>query len=180
MSARPTRYDAVAMALHWAMALLIILMLPLGFFLEAVRKAGFDGYTLHKSVGITLLALMLFRLIWRLLGPVPALPQGMRAGERLLAHASHTLLYVLMFLIPATGWIMVSASAKYPLDYFWLGELPFLPMPELADPQATAHWWDNLHQWLAIGLIALLVLHISAAIYHHRVRRDDVLTRMLP
>ena len=177
----PSRYDPVAVTLHWLIALCIIAMIPLGFFMgdlpEAIRG---DGYTLHKSIGITVLALSIFRLIWRLLNPPPALPADMPPIERFLAHVAHWLLYFLIVAMPLSGWLMVSAMHQHPTVYFWSGEVPFLPMPGGIDAKATKALFAYYHRWLAYGALVLIVLHVGAALNHHVVRRDTILRRMLP
>ena len=176
-----TRYDPVAVSLHWTIAVLILCMLPLGFFMgDLPISIRFDAYAVHKSIGITILALSLFRLIWRFLNPPPLLPTGMSALEVFLAKAAHWGLYFLMIAMPLTGWLMVSASKKYPTVYFWMGEVPFIPMPVGLDGKATSHLFGGYHYWLAYGAIALITLHVVAALKHHFVNRDAVLRRMLP
>ena len=176
-----TRYDPVAVTLHWVIALSIFAMIPLGFFMEDLPiSIKFDAYTIHKSLGITVLALSLLRLIWRLLNPPPALPEGMKPYEKFLAHAAHWGLYFLMIAMPLTGWLMVSAMRKYPTVFFWLGEVPFIPMPQGIDAKATAEWFEEIHELLAFGAIALIALHVAAALKHHYIYKDTTLTRMLP
>lgn len=175
------RYDPVAVTLHWVIALLILCLVPFGFFMGDLEGAlRGDAYTLHKSLGLCVLALSLFRFMWRLLNPPPALPDGMPAFEQFLAKAAHWVFYFLIIAMPLTGWLMVSASKKYPTMLFWQAEVPFIPMPEGIDGKATAHLFNLYHEWLAIGAIALITLHIAAALKHHFVNRDTVLRRMLP
>jgi len=175
------RYDPVAVGLHWTIALLIIGMIPLGFFMKDLPiSVRFDAYAVHKSIGLTVLALSVFRLVWRFLNPPPALPDGMPFFERFAAKATHWLFYALIIAMPLTGWLMVSASLKYPTVFFWMGEVPFIPMPEGIDNKATAHQFNEVHYYLACGAIALITLHIGAALKHHFINRDTVLTRMLP
>lgn len=177
----PARYDPVAIGLHWAVALLMLLMLALGNVMgDLPLRLKFDAYALHKSVGLLVLALSIFRVIWRLMNPPPPLPAGMKRHERLLAHAAHAGLYFLILALPLTGWLLVSADPKYPTIFFWLGEAPFIPMPAGIDGKATAHQFEELHELLASSAIALIVLHVGAALYHQRVRRDHLMARMLP
>jgi len=182
MAATPhLRYDPVAVTLHWLIALAIIAMIPLGFFMgDLPISIRFDAYAFHKSLGLTVLALSIFRLIWRFMNPPPALPDGMKPIEKRLAHAAHWLLYCLMVAMPLTGWLMVSASKKYPTVFFWMGEVPFIPMPAGIDGKATAEWFEEIHELLAIGAIALISLHLFAALKHHFIYKDTTLTRMLP
>lgn len=175
------RYDPVAVTLHWVIAFSIISMIPLGFFMgDLPISIRFDGYAVHKSLGLTVLALSIFRFIWRLLNPPPALPSGMKPHERKLAKLTHWLFYLLIVAMPLSGWLMVSASRKYPTVYFWLGEVPFIPMPVGIDGKATAEFFNQYHELLAYGALVLIVLHIGAALKHHFINKDSVLTRMLP
>ncbi len=176
------RYDPVAVFLHWAIALLIIVMIPVGLTMEDWPIAWrFQAINLHKATGICILALSVFRLIWRLMNPAPALPDGMPGWQRWAAHLSHWLLYAFIILMPLSGWLMVSASAKYPIVFFGVGEAPFLPMP--ADAALTkfigglAH---EVHEYFGFVAIALILVHLGAALKHHLVDRDAVLVRMLP
>lgn len=181
MSSTQSRYDPVAVFLHWATALMIILLLSVGFFMEDFPESfRGDVFTLHKSIGITVLGLSVFRVIWRLMNPPPALPATLKPHERRLAKAAHSLLYVLILAMPLSGWLMVSASRKYPTSYFWLGEVPFIPMPVGVDAKAAREVFGEAHELLAIGAIALITLHIAAALKHHFIYKDTVLTRMLP
>lgn len=176
-----SRYDPIAVTLHWVIALAILTMIPLGFFMEDLPGSiRFDGYVFHKSLGITVLALSIFRLIWRFLNPPPALPGGMKPSEKMLAQIMHWLLYFLIIAMPLSGWLMVSASRKYPTVFFWLGEIPFIPLPANIDGRKTAGMFGEYHEWLAYGAIFLVILHVAAALKHHFINRDNVLARMLP
>lgn len=173
-----TRYDPVAIALHWSMACLILLMIPMGFLMgDFPESFKFTAYGLHKSIGITVLGLSVFRLVWRLLHRPPALP-AMPVWERRLAHLAHWGLYGLMIGMPLSGWLMVSASQKYPTVYFGLGEVPFIPMPMDADLKALRGFFGESHELLAIGAAALIALHVAAALKHQYVRRDGLIRRM--
>lgn len=175
------RYDPVAMTLHWVIALSIIIMIPLGLYMDDLPvNVKFDAYIFHKSLGITILGLSLLRLVWRLLNPPPELPAHMNALEKLAARVSHWLFYFLMIAMPLTGWLMVSASKKFPTVYFWVGEVPFLPLPEAYSGKDAAHLFNTYHEYLAYGALILLVLHVGAALKHHFIDRDTVLVRMLP
>jgi cytochrome b561 len=175
------RYDPVAVSLHWFIAISIILMIPLGFFMHDLPiQIRFDGYAFHKSLGLTVLGLSIFRFIWRLLNPPPALPDSMSLADQIVAHVVHWVLYFLMLAMPLTGWLMVSASKKMPTVFFWLGEVPFIPMPEGIDGKATAMMFKEYHYWLAIGAIALVCGHVLAALQHHFIKKDSILLRMLP
>lgn len=184
-SGRPTRYGTVAMTLHWLIALAIIGMLIVGKYmheLEDADPAKFELYQLHKSTGITILALSVLRLLWRLVNKVPPLPATMPAWQRFGAHASHFLLYFLMVAIPLSGWAMVSASPLgIPTIWFGLFQVPHLPgLQGFEDQHDAEEAFEEIHEWLGNVMILLAVVHVVAALKHHFWDRDNVLTRMLP
>lgn len=175
------RYDPVAITLHWLLAVLIITMLIMGFVMDDLPvSAKFVVYNLHKSIGITIIGLSVFRLIWRLLNPPPPLPEAMPRSQRFLAETAHWMLYAFMILMPLSGWLLISANPKFPVVFFGLGHAPFLPMPPLADPRATAHMLGGVHYFLGLAGAGLIVLHVAAALQHHFIKRDGILHRMLP
>lgn len=175
------RYNRVAIFLHWTMALLILGMIALGLTMEDFPiKYRFLAFNLHKSFGITILALTLLRITWRLMHRPPPLPAHMAGWERRAADASHLLLYFFMLAIPLSGWIMVSADAKYPTIFFSLFEVPQFPLPAAYDTHDTHDRFEGLHYYLAMSALALAMLHGLAALKHHFFDRDDVLRRMLP
>lgn len=181
MTTNAERYTKVAVLLHWVMALLIIGMIAVGLTMGDYPIAyKFMAYNLHKSFGITILALSVFRLFWRFTHRAPALPAGMAAWEKLAAHASHMGFYVLMIGMPLSGWMMVSADAKFPTVFFSLFEVPQFPLPAAYDTRAAHDQLEGVHYWLAMGTLGLLALHVGAALKHHFINRDAVLRRMLP
>ena len=176
---RPARYGAVAMALHWAIAALILGMLPLGFImvdLSPVDPLKFELYQLHKSFGLTILGLTVVRLGWRLANPIPPLPDTLKPYERVAARLTHYGFYVLLFALPLSGWIMASASSLPTGTYFGLFTLPAL----VGDDEAILGTARQVHEYLGFGIIGLLVLHVGAALRHHFLLKDDVLARMVP
>src|SRR5690554_4528836 len=170
-------YTSTAKALHWVIALMIVGMLLLGFLIQDMpfspRKLQWISW--HKWIGVTIFLLVLLRLGWRWRHPPPPLPASMPAWQRWAAHAGHWLLYGLMLAIPLSGWLMSSAKG---VPTVWFG---VLPLPDLLsrDP-VLGEQLQWLHFSLNIGLVAVLVAHVGAAIKHHVVDRDDVLLRMLP
>jgi len=183
----PSRYDAVAMTLHWLIAALLLVNIALGLFVAEVM-ADSDPMQrpvlqFHKSVGLTVLVLSLLRVAWRLANPPPPLPPAMPPNVKLLAHVSHFLLYVLIIVIPLTGWAMVSASrSPVAANYFWLFHWPNLPFfAGLPRPEKMALHKDfnTSHVVLALSALVLVPIHIAGALYH-RGREDDVLSRMVP
>jgi cytochrome b561 len=173
----PTRYSAVAQGFHWLIAALIVVQFTLGWTAEnlpigARKLARLDW---HKSFGMTILMLAVLRLLWRLFNRPPELPAGMTSIEKQLARATHVLFYVLLFVMPLTGWVMSSAK-NFSVSWFHQFTWPNLigPNEQAFDVLRTTH--DTL-SWL---LFALALLHILAALKHHFWNKDDVLKRMLP
>lgn len=170
-------YGTVARSFHWLMALLIISMLCVGFYMDgmAMGPDKLQVYGLHKSAGIIVLALVALRLLWRLANPTPALPQDIPAWQRWGAHLSHFALYGLMFAMPLIGWLM-SSAAGFPVSVFGLFSLPSLidPSPDMVRLTKTLHFYGA---WAFVGLISA---HAAAALFHHFIRKDGVLRRMLP
>ena len=182
-----TRYGTVAMTLHWLIAALVLTNLYLGLSFDYYPKGDatlFQVVQIHKSIGLTVLTLSILRLLWRLVNPVPPLPAGMRPLMKFLAHATHFLLYFLIIAIPLSGWAMVSASRLgLSTRYFGLFDWPnigFLAGMPLDQKNLLRHDFHAIHAYLAWSAIVLVVLHVSAALYHQFFRRDDVLKRMLP
>ncbi len=172
-------YGAVAVTLHWLIAIAILYMVFLG-------KTMDDDYVaiqLHKSLGITILALSVLRLGWRLVNPAPPLPEGMSALERFAARATHWIFYILMIGIPLSGWALVSTSS-FATKIWGTVTLPKLPGFAGLDENALEAAHDRLegiHETVAFWpLLALVALHVLAALKHHFWNRDNVLTRMLP
>jgi cytochrome b561 len=182
------RYGTVAMTFHWIIALLIVVNVTLGFWFANVMERGdpnlFMTVQIHKSIGLTVLVLSILRVGWRLINPVPPMPSGMSPGLVAAARASHTLLYVFIIAVPLAGWVMVSASPLgNPIPYFGLFEWPHISF--LADlPRATKvadkEMFEETHAILAYATLALVVVHVLAALYHQFSRHDDVMRRMLP
>lgn len=168
-------YSTVAKILHWAIAILIVPMLLFGEELMEVEHGSILLPSVHASIGVTVLALSVARLAWRVLHLVPALPVGTSAWEILAVRVVHFLFYVLMIGLPITGWLAVPrflAEEHVPrIEAFGL-ELPIVP--DIGLPVGAIH---NLGGKIAI---ALIVLHVLAALKHHFVNRDNVLARMLP
>jgi cytochrome b561 len=129
----------------------------------------------HKSIGITILALAVLRLAWRLFNPVPPQPRGIPRWQELGAHVSHFLLYALLFITPVLGWLMSSARA---FSVSWFG---LVTLPDFIEPNKAAfERLRDLHEFMAWTLATIALIHLAAALKHHFFDRDDVLRRMLP
>lgn len=179
-----TQYGAVAKFLHWTIAAAVIAMLVIGWVMADMPN-GTDKFVLfqwHKSIGLTILVLSLFRLGWRLSHKAPPLPAAMPEWEKFAARATHILFYILIIGMPLSGWAIVSTSRLgIPTRFFGLFSWPNLPiLPGLADKEALNHLLGQGHGIAAYILAALAVLHAAAAHKHHWLDRDDVLTRMAP
>jgi cytochrome b561 len=169
------RWGVVSVSLHWLIAAAVVVMATLGLYMKGL-PIGPDKiklYALHKSIGMTVLTLVLLRLAWRLYAGRPRLPAHMSDLQRLAAKASHVLFYLLLIAIPLSGWVMNSA-ANFPLRWFDLFTIPAIVEPDRA-LRALA---GQVHGALVITLSLLLVAHASAALKHHFVDRDNVLRGM--
>jgi len=182
------RYGAVAMTFHWLIAALIATNLLLGFYFANVMSSHDPGFfaivQLHKSIGLTVLVLSVLRLGWRLVNPVPPLPADFGTGLRIAARGTHYLFYVLIIAVPLMGWSMVSSSPRgTPTLYFGLFSWPHIPfLAELPRTMKRGYTetFGELHALLAYSAAVLLVLHVSAALWHNFSRHDDILRRMVP
>lgn len=170
-------WGSVARGFHWVMAALIVAQLALGAMAAAWRlsPAKVELFFWHKSIGVLILMLLGLRLAWRRFDPAPPLPATMTAWERAAARANHVLLYVLLALLPLTGWIVNSAS-NIPFRVFRIVPLPAIVSPD----DMVAKGFARAHLVLVLFLALALVVHVAAALRHHLVQRDDVLSRMLP
>jgi len=170
-------YTSTAKALHWLMAALLFGLLALGFYMSDLplspNKLKF--YSWHKWAGVTAFLLLAFRLLWRITHRPPALPDSMPKLMQFAAHAGHLALYGLMIAIPLSGWLMSSAKG-FQTVYFGI-----LPIPDLLDKnKELGNLLAIVHESLNFLFIAVLAGHIGAALKHHFIDKDDILTRMLP
>lgn len=179
MSLRTTHHHwgSLAMVLHWGMAVLILGLILLGWVAEMwhLSPTKLKLFFWHKSLGILVLALALIRIGWRLIDRAPAPPPGSSRLEQWLARVVHGALYLLMLAMPLSGWVIHSA-ANFPLKVFGFFPLPAIVAPDKAVQQIA----QAVHLGLFWLLAALLLVHVGAAWFHHQVRHDGVLRRMLP
>ena len=170
------KYTATAIVVHWAMAAGIVGIFLFGRYMAdlPVSPAKLKYYSWHKWAGVTLFALLAFRIVWRATHRPPELPVHMSRGERFVAHAGHAALYLLMIAVPLSGWLMSSAKG---IQTVLFGVLPIPDLlernKELASLLQTAHWALNML------LAAVVVGHVAAALKHHFIDRDATLVRML-
>lgn len=171
------RYTRGAIWFHWTIAALIIVNVIIGLFHDSFPD-GLRGSSMgyHKTAGIIVIFLSIARLGWRLAHKPPPQDREHKAWERVLAKITHRMFYVLMIGVPLAGWIFVSASTTpRPLNFFGLFPLPFLPVPQ---SKGVSDFWHEAHEYLAFGMIALLLLHVAGALKHQLIDRDNELARM--
>jgi cytochrome b561 len=191
-----TRYNKVAIVLHWLIALMIFGMLALGWFMSDLPKdapkimsldlfnwhihtvqfkeaisARSYYFNLHKSFGVTLFVLVLLRVYWRVTHTPPALPASIAAWQLKAAKASHHLLYLLMVLMPLSGVIM-AAYSKYGVKWFGI------PVITGLDNEPMRGLFKEMHEFIAWLLLGLVVIHILAALKHKFIDKDEVMGRM--
>lgn len=168
-------YGTIAKSFHWTIFILVTFMLIYGFLLEDISKEYQPiAYNIHKLTGLLILFLMLFRLAWALTNIKPGLPVGMMLWERVGEWIVHVLLYVTLIAMPFVGWIGASAGGRPP----HIGSLSLgLPLEENKQFSESAFF---IHNNLALIIIGLISIHILAALYHHFIKHDDIMRRMLP
>ena len=174
---RQTRYDAVAITLHWLVAIVIIGNFSLGIYMHELPLSPWKLkiYSWHKWAGVSVFLLVALRLAWRSQHTPPPLPAAMPGWQKKAAYAGHHTLYLLMFVVPVSGWLMSSALGVQ-TGYFGV-----LPLPDLLDKnKELGEVLKQVHKVLNLGMAAIVLSHAAAALKHHYLDRDDVLTRMLP
>ena len=196
MTSHSKKYTSVAIILHWVIAIAIGFMFYLGWFMEALPKEGtkalsydlFDlglytweltkeatprafYFNLHKSIGLTIFGLILFRIIWRLTHRPPALLDTMKSWEKKLATLAHHSLYVLMFLTPLAG-IIMSIGSKYGIKWFGIEVISGI------DDSGLRHLFKEFHQIFGLLILVILIFHIAGALKHSFVDKDGTLRRM--
>jgi cytochrome b561 len=197
MAIASTKYTKTAIILHWLIGFGIIFMFLLGWYMcdlpkEAAKASSYDlfdlgiytwqlneevsprtfYFNLHKSLGITILGLIAFRVFWRLTHPAPALIKTLKIWEKKLAHATHHALYLIMVLVPVSGAAMALYS-KYGIKWFGI------PLAQGLGDDAMRDFFKNAHEVIGIILLVLLGLHILAVLKHTFVNKDGTLKRMM-
>lgn len=170
-------YTSTAKLLHWLMALALGGLLVLGFYMSdlPLSPEKLQLYSWHKWAGVTVFLLLIVRLVWRMTHQPPALPAHMPKLHQFFAHGAHAALYLLMLLIPLSGWLMSSAKG---VQTVWFG---VLPLPDLiGKDKELGSLLKEVHESLNLVLIAVVLGHIAAALKHHLIDKDSTLSRMLP
>jgi cytochrome b561 len=171
-------WGSVARAFHWIIGLTIIGMLAYGWWMNHIpaRPDRFFYRSIHADIGYILLILMVLRILWRVSNPIPAFPADAPRWERIAAHAHHGLLYLITFVVIMLGW--AHSGARVQGDYgsfFGLFHVPQFTSPD----KAAQGFYEDWHIYCAYGLLALIVIHIGAAAWHHYIKRDRVAVRMV-
>jgi len=177
LATSPESYDRVLKAVHWSALLLIAAayFAIWGSYAAATKEQEAFLMQLHRSLGVTVFVLTVFRLGWRWHARIPSLPADLPAIQKVAARVAEYVLYALMLIQPILGILYINARGRR-VDFFFLGELPPIVGPDkVLAKQAIA-----AHQIVAYVLLTLIALHAAAALFHHFVRRDDVLNAMLP
>ena len=195
MNQSSSRYTKTAIILHWLIGFLLLAMLAFGVWMHELPKElkvesldlfNWGVYTvvfseptslrtfyfnLHKSIGVTLLVLIVFRVYWRLTHPAPDYPATLKAWERTLADLAQKAMYILMVAMPVSGVLMATYS-KFGIKWFGITLIKGLDQPELRD------LFKEAHEIIGMTLLALIVLHVAAAVKHKVIDKDDVMKRM--
>lgn len=168
-------FGLIAKGFHWILAILILWLLSVGFAMVGIPPGPdkFWVYALHKSFGILILVLMIGRLLWRQISPRPDPLPTHKEWEDRLAKIVHFALYVCIFLMPLSGWIMSSAGG-FPAEFFGLFALPAI----VPKNEGIFEFARNVHGFVAWSILALLALHFAGAFKHHFLDRDETLRRM--
>lgn len=171
------QYGLISQFLHWSVVLLIFMQFIWAWRIEqlGLGRQRYDLVNQHKSIGITILILVLCRLLWRLFNVTPIYSPPLNARERIISRYVHMLLYSLLLLIPLTGWLM-SSAAGFVVSWFGWIDLPSL----IAQDDNLKKLFKLIHAILAWTMGAVVLLHITAALYHHFIKRDNTMKRMLP
>ena len=175
-SAAAPAYTVLARVLHWVTALVIVLMIPLGVMIANDWGGRLQDalYGLHELLGVLLIPLVMARLIHRLTNPPSPLPHSIPALQRFAAQATHVGLYALLVVQPLVGWVATSASGT-PITVLGL-----IPLPLIApEGRVLSEKLFMLHDLIGIVVAGLVAAHVGAALYHHVIRKDRILMRMI-
>jgi len=170
-------WGAVARAFHWGLGVTILGMIAYGWWMNhfPARPDRFFYRSIHADIGYLVLLLMVLRLMWRGLNPTPALPGDTPRWQRMAASLSHWSLYAVTILVSVLGWAHSGARTPNYSDWFGLFHVPQITSPD----RDAARAWEDRHILFAYVLLALIAIHLGAALWHHFVRRDSVTARMI-
>jgi cytochrome b561 len=170
-------WGKVARAFHWVLGVVIIGMIAYGWWMNnfPARADRFFYRSIHADIGYLVLLFTALRLIWKVLNPTPALPAGTPVWERVLARLNQWSLYVLTFVVGMLGWAHSGAHKPDYADFFGLFRVPQFTVENRQNARDLEHW----HIYMAYTLLALIALHVFAALYHRVIKKDGVLERMV-
>jgi len=168
-------YSLGARILHWLTAIIVLAAIPAGYLMDHLDEGPLADtlYDLHRSLGATLILVVILSLVWRLAHAPPPLPADMGPIEKFAARGVHWALYVLVLAQPIVGWIASSAYPS-PVRVFWLFDLPSIWPEDRAFSERLFH----AHHLIGYAIAVLVCIHIAAALFHRFVRRDAILRRM--
>jgi cytochrome b561 len=167
-------FGSVSKFLHWTIALIMIGLLALGFLLHDYGSPYL--YKVHKTIGFLVLLLVGIRLLWRIINPTPEYDNKTPKIMVFAVHSFHYLLYALMIIMPLSGFIASNAAMKS-VSFLFLFDMPSVFEVKNVD---LAKLMMQAHHFIALAILFVLSMHIIAALYHHYIRKDDILKRMLP
>lgn len=172
-----TRYTKPAILLHWLTVLFVIVTFPLGVYMHHLEFSPFKLQLIsyHKWIGVTILLLTVLRLAWRVLHKPPPLPETIPVWQQRAAHGLHHLIYILLLVIPVSGWLMSSAKGV-PVVYFGLVQLPDL----IGKDKELGDMLQEIHEVLNLGMLALVIAHVAAALKHQLIDKNSLMLRMSP
>ena len=178
MNLAPTRYTRTAMTLHWLIAAAVLGQIAFGWYLQLIPRGVPDRtvfVNFHKSTGLVIGLLIVFRLVWRLTHTPPPLPESMPAWERSAARVNHVLLYACMLIMPIAGYT-ASNFSKFGVKFFNAVPLP----PWGVDDRDLYAFFNGLHVGTSYVFVSLIALHALAALKHLVFPRHGIWRRMLP
>jgi cytochrome b561 len=170
-------WGSVSRWLHWILALAIIGMIGFGWWMNHIpaRPDRFFYRSIHADIGYLILLLTVLRLVWRVINPTPAMPAETSRWQKIAAHVSHGALYLVVILVAVLGWAHSGAHTPDYSNFFGLFNVPQFTAPD----RAAAGAYEDRHILFAYVLLALIVVHVAAALWHHFIRRDRVVARMV-
>jgi cytochrome b561 len=172
-----THWGSLSRWFHWVLGVAIIGMIAYGWWMNhfSPRPDRYFYRSIHADIGYLVLLFTVIRLIWRGVNPTPALPDDMPGWQRISARVSHVLLYLVTILVAMLGWAHSGARTPNYASFFGLFNVPQFTSPD----KVAAGAYEERHIFFAYTLLALIVLHIAAAAWHHFIKRDRVTSRML-
>jgi cytochrome b561 len=179
-----SEYGALSKLLHWLMAAIILTLIGVGMYMADLpmdtaeqKQYAFQFFAMHKSFGVVILALIVLRIIWVRISPVPKLPAVFEARERIVVKALQGLLYLLMIIVPLSGYLMSNAGG-HPINVFGLFEMPAL----VDKSKSLGGFMHEAHEILGMSILVLILLHVAGAVKHRlkdKGGESDILKRML-